>query len=470
MSGGGSGGGAGDEREPPAARAPAAAPAQGEARTARPRARGAASALKRAVRAATVGLPGPDFDVPLHELERDALSVFLYVALMPEETVKLVRELGLSQPGFRQGSLGPVQRCDLLADELRARPEAVPLVLKVLREGWERPVLHRWPLEPEAARDLLEASSGEGALALALWRALCDPSPAVRAEANPLLAQLVAELYGPGEGRGPAEPAPDQEGDALAAAQRAAEVLRHDLQAAETRLQQVEARAESARRKGEEAREKLQSWLKEARAREARAVDEAARAREAAEGAQRERSRLADELAALRAHDAATELPRLRGQLKEAEARAAALLARAERAEEQVRALEGELERARTLPGPVEELPAVERAPVAQGDADEAATWLMPIYSREFYASLEGWDRRIQRAAFKQAHLLAQDHRHPSLRALPLEGLPGYYRVRVATDVRLLYRRASERQNTVEILSLIDREDLDRYVRQAKTR
>ena len=79
-------------------------------------------------------------------------------------------------------------------------------------------------------------------------------------------------------------------------------------------------------------------------------------------------------------------------------------------------------------------------------------------------------DRRIQRAAFKQAYLLAQDHRHPSLRALALEGLPGYYRVRVATDVRLLYRRTGDRQNEIEILSLIDREDLDRYVRQAKTR
>ncbi|HEX9052731.1 MAG TPA: hypothetical protein VF841_19550, partial [Anaeromyxobacter sp.] len=109
-------------------------------------------------------------------------------------------------------------------------------------------------------------------------------------------------------------------------------------------------------------------------------------------------------------------------------------------------------------------------APAGPDEPEDApATWLMPVYTREFYDSLEGWDRRIQRAAFKQANLLAQDHRHPSLRALPLEGLPGYYRVRVATDVRLLYRRA-EKQNTIEILSLIDREDLDRYVRQAKTR
>jgi mRNA-degrading endonuclease RelE of RelBE toxin-antitoxin system len=111
------------------------------------------------------------------------------------------------------------------------------------------------------------------------------------------------------------------------------------------------------------------------------------------------------------------------------------------------------------------------RAPAPETDEpDEApASWLLPIYTREFYDSLERWDRRIQRAAFKQAQLLAQDHRHPSLRALPLEGLPGYYRVRVATDVRLIYRRGED-QGAVEILSLIDREDLDRYVRQAKTR
>ena len=115
--------------------------------------------------------------------------------------------------------------------------------------------------------------------------------------------------------------------------------------------------------------------------------------------------------------------------------------------------------------------PSAERAAPAteESEASEAETWLFPVYTREFYDSLDRWDRRIQRAAFKQAHLLAQDHRHPSLRALPLEGLPGYYRVRVATDVRLIYRRP-ERQNVIEVLSLIDREDLDRYIRQAKTR
>jgi hypothetical protein len=72
------------------------------------------------------------------------------------------------------------------------------------------------------------------------------------------------------------------------------------------------------------------------------------------------------------------------------------------------------------------------------------------------------------RNAFEKAYRLAEDWRHPSLRAIPLEGLPDYYRLRVATDVRLIYRPVDG--GRVEILSLIDREDLSRYVRQAKTR
>ncbi|WP_374202551.1 type II toxin-antitoxin system RelE/ParE family toxin, partial [Anaeromyxobacter sp. SG66] len=150
---------------------------------------------------------------------------------------------------------------------------------------------------------------------------------------------------------------------------------------------------------------------------------------------------------------------------------AGALEAKLARQEERERELEAALREARARAEA--ERPASGAASAQPEGADEPedapASWLMPVYTREFYDSLQGWDRRIQRAAFKQANLLAQDHRHPSLRALPLEGLPGYYRVRVATDVRLLYRRG-ERQNAIEVLSLIDREDLDRYVRQAKTR
>jgi mRNA-degrading endonuclease RelE of RelBE toxin-antitoxin system len=173
----------------------------------------------------------------------------------------------------------------------------------------------------------------------------------------------------------------------------------------------------------------------------------------------------------LRASDAVSDAQRARAEARDLAGRVGSLESRVERLRERERELETEVERARAGRSEPHAEPRAERAPAAveEAEAGEVETWLFPIYTREFYDSLEGWDRRIQRGAFKQANLLALDHRHPSLRALPLEGLPGYYRVRVATDVRLIYRRP-ERQNVVEILSLIDREDLDRYIRQAKTR
>ncbi|MFL5303349.1 MAG: hypothetical protein ACJ79R_23725 [Anaeromyxobacteraceae bacterium] len=425
----------------------------------------------RAAKPAPIRLPDPSWDAPLHELSRDALSVFLYVALLPEETVRVVKALGVSQPGFRQEALGDVQRCDLIADEIRAVPERRAAVIEALRAGLERPVLADWPLTPEPAADLLDACvPGDGtAAALALWRALCDPDPAVRAQAVPVLDALAKEYYGPApegaarKGRGEAS------ADPVADAKREAAELARKLEDAERRVGHAEARAESQRKKGEEAREKLQAWLKEARAREAQAVDEAARAREASEAARRELARAEADLAAVRAQDAAQEAARLRPLVRDLEARANALESRLERAGERERELHAKVERlesaAHAAPSTPHEAPAAD-----EGEVEDApATWLMPVYTREFYDSLDGWDRRVQRAAFKQAALLAQDHRHGSLRALPLEGLPGYYRVRVATDVRLLYRR-TERQNTIEILSLIDREDLDRYIKQAKTR
>ncbi|GEJ57462.1 hypothetical protein [Anaeromyxobacter diazotrophicus] len=439
------------------------------------KAKGAKGASARARDRATPPRPAlaPGFDAPLHELDRDALSIFLYLALLPEETAQLVKAMNLSQPGFRQEALGEVQRCDLLADELRAVPERRAEVLEALRKGLERPVLPSSPLSPAEAVDLVDACMGEDALALALWRVLADPDPAVRAEARPFLARLAAHYYGPAQEAGAPRPAP--EADPLAALERERAELGRKLEEAQRRLEQAEARGESARRKGEEAREKLQAWLKDARAREAQAVEEAARARGEAAGAQRERARLEEELQAARRADAAVEAQRLRRALDDAEARAGALEGRLERARERERELAAELEKAsqaaRESGAAAQEgrLPRAE-VPAAEAEPEEApATWLMPVYTREFYDSLEGWDRRVQRAAFKQAALLAQDHRHGSLRALPLEGLPGYYRVRVATDVRLLYRR-TERQNTIEILSLIDREDLDRYIKQAKTR
>ncbi len=408
-------------------------------------------------------------DAPLAELSRDQLSVFLFVSLTPDETRAIVKERKLGIPGFRSGSLGDVERCDVIADEIRANPPAARSVLQTLEKAFEGPPFRRTALGSEGAADLLEVGAGDAALALALWRVLSDRSADVRRSALPLLDELAVHYFGSGEGAGGAPGRGDAPVDDPASQ---VEALVSELARAETRLREAEtsahARAEEARLRSEDQREKLQGALREARARESRAVEESARAQEAAAEARQELARTRAELDTLRASDAAVEAHRARAEVRDLTGKLGALEARLERAREREQDLAADLERARS-----ERAPPVARDPGApppeEPEAGDADTWLFPVYSREFYDSLEGWDRRIQRAAFKQANLLAQDHRHPSLRAIPLEGLPGYYRVRVATDVRLIYRRP-ERQNTIEILSLIDREDLDRYVRQAKTR
>jgi hypothetical protein len=433
-----------EQREEKAARA---------ARTPR-RARAAPRAARRA-------LPAADGDAPLQELSRDALSVFLFVGLTPDETRALVKKLQLTVPGFRADALSDVERCDVLADEVRARPEVRAEAFALLRKAFGRLPLPATPLDPEGADDLLALNGSEHGLTLGLWRVLADPDPAVRGRALPVLEQLARDYYAPpAEGGEPVAPPEEPGGGEARALARVQEL--------EKELARAEERAGGARKKAEEQREKLQEWLHEARARAAQAVDEAARAREAAEAARAARERAEAALAAAQATDLAAEAQRARAAVKELEGRVAALDARAERQAVREAELAAALDEAEARgKASAEPQPA---GPAGEVEAEAAqATWLRPIYTREFYDSLEGWDLRIQRAAFKQANLLAQDHRHPSLRALPLEGLPGYYRVRVATDVRLLYRRG-ERQNEVEILSLIDREDLDRYVRQAKTR
>jgi mRNA-degrading endonuclease RelE of RelBE toxin-antitoxin system len=423
------------------------------------------------------GLPPESGDAPLHELGRAQLSVFLYLALLPEETARLVKDWNLSQPGFRRDALGEVQRCDLVADAIRAEPESRREVLDLLRQAFGGLPLAAWRIDAPGAEELAALVDGEAGLAMVLWRLLADPAAEVRRAAGAWLDDLARRHFGPAEPSGGEAPGPAPGGRSAGeeGPEQRIRKLEAQLAAARRETEEERARAEGARRKEEEARERLQAQLREARAREAQAVDDAARAREASEAARRDLARAEAALAAARAEDSFAEAQRSRAQARELEGRVAALEARQERA----RTREEELERqlaaatrgsapAAAPQGPERGAPAESGEPEAEGE-EAQASWLFPVYTREFYDSLEGWDRRIQRAAFKQAHLLALDHRHPSLRALPLEGLPGYYRVRVATDVRLLYRRG-ERQNTVEILSLIDREDLDRYVRQAKTR
>jgi hypothetical protein len=383
--------------------------------------------------------------LPLEQLDARAMGEFLELCFADRRLLELCGELRLYSPGYRLESMPPNQVARLLADEARAAKDAGQLLDTAIREALRNPVLEGKPLTDEHYRDLLELFTGDPLqhLARLAWRALIDPDEKLRAYALSAIDLGVEALDAPAKAKAPPRKP-----------QLPAEVveLRKELEEARKTAFRVEKERESLReqlaasRADIVAREKTVAEVREelsgVRAELTRASAELARLTAAGEGrALSDARRLADENRSLseRLRAAAEERDGLRAQLAAAQKAAAVVPAPA---------------------APVED--------EALPSAEEASTFLIPYFTREFYDSIQRWDRRMQRAAFDKVSLLARDWRHGSLRAIALEGLPGYYRIRIATDVRLIYRRGEG--NTVEILSLIDREDLDRYIRQARTR
>jgi len=384
--------------------------------------------------------------LPLSQLDARALGEFLELCFADRRLLGLCGELRLYSPGYRLESMPPNQVARLLADEARSAKDAEQLLDKAIREALRNPVLEWEPLTDEHYRDLLELFTGDPLqhLARVAWRALIDEDEKLRSYALSAIDLGVEALDAPAKAKAPPRkpqlPADVQE-------------LRKELEEARKSLSRVEKEGESAReqlvaaRADNASREKtlgeVRDDLAQVRAELTRASAEVARLTAAGEGrALSEARRLGDENRSLS--------ERLRSAVEEREA------------------LRGRLAQAQRAPAPAAPAPAASPEDEALPSAEEASTFLIPIFTREFYDSIQRWDRRMQRAAFDKVSLLARDWRHGSLRAIALEGLPGYYRIRIATDVRLIYRRGEG--NTVEILSLIDREDLDRYIRQARTR
>jgi mRNA-degrading endonuclease RelE of RelBE toxin-antitoxin system len=382
--------------------------------------------------------------LPLQQLDARALGEFLELCFADRRLLELCGELRLYSPGYRLESMPPNQVARLLADEARAAKDAEQLLEKAIREALRNPVLEGKPLGDEHYRDLLELFTGDPLqhLARVAWRALIEEDEKLRAYALSAIELGVEALDAPAKAKAPPRkpqlPADVQE-------------LRKGLEEARKSATRVEKERESLREQLAAARADIagrestlgdvREELSQARADLTRASAEVARLTAAGEGrALSDARRLADENRSLseRLRTAVEDRDALRGQLAQAQRTPAAP----------------------AIAAPVEE--------EALPSAEEASTFLIPIFTREFYDSIQRWDRRMQRAAFDKVSLLARDWRHGSLRAIALEGLPGYYRIRIATDVRLIYRRGEG--NTVEILSLIDREDLDRYIRQARTR
>jgi Txe/YoeB family toxin of Txe-Axe toxin-antitoxin module len=381
--------------------------------------------------------------LPLESLSAADLGAFFELTFPDRRLLALCHELGLHTPGYRLEALPPDQVARVLADEYLAAKEVRPHLDGAVRKELRSPVLEARELfAPELSSliDLVITGDPLQHLARIAWRALLSADEAVRKVAMEALDEGIRSLDASAKPqKKPQRAAPPPGAKEAEEAVKRAERAEREREAMKTQL--AAARGEIAQREQRLAEERAEHV--QARAEVARLGADVTRLSAAGEGrALADARKYADEARAL-----------------------------AEKLRTSEEAREAAEERAASLSRRLAQAPAQPAAPVPEEEDlpsdEEAATFLVPVLTREFYDSIERWDRRMQRAAFDKIHRLATDWRHGSLRALQLEGVPGYYRIRVATDVRLIYRRDG---NHLEILSLIDREDLDRYIRQARTR
>ncbi len=390
----------------------------------------------------------------LSPLSEDEQTTFIVVSL--EETVlrKLVGRLGTAPKGTRIDALSVWELADTLVDYYASDAEVSSEVDRTLRRE-----LGEVPLAPAVGADggggaitslLLESRDPARELAWALLGAAREED---RALASKLVQTIIADFDHADEQAKASAGTPKSESAAVREAARVARRAEKEAAKAESLRERALDRVDDLKARIVELEKSIAASRKELR--------DSERARERATG---ERDKLLKEREGLRARlqsGTAAEVERLREEI--------------DAAERQTRSLESELDEVRSREEQVSaRLRALEQAGTLRPAVTEptpepstpGAVWCMPIFSDEFYDSIRGWDRRIVRSTFEKIARLCEDWRHPSLRAIALEGLPGYHRIRIATDVRLIYRPIDG--NRLEILSLIDREDLQRYIRHVK--
>jgi hypothetical protein len=395
----------------------------------------------------------------LTPLDADQRATFLVVALALKALRKLVGRLGTAPTGTRLETLSVWDLAWSLVDYYDGDVEVSRTVDKTLQKDLGEPALLAAVLAEGGANAVsaLVLTARDPLRDLA-WAMLAAGTPESAVHAAAAVQAIVTE-FDEADARAKAEEqagTPENEHDPH----------EEDAERATRTMQREVSRAARARERALKRVDTMKDRLLEletgvATARRELRVSEDARARLEAE-----RDRLARDRDTLRVQlqaGTAGEVTRLAAELDAARRRERGLESELEELRESEASLAARL---RAL---AEERPA--RA-ATEGEAERGAastaTWSLPIFSDEFYESIRRWDRKVIRNAFEKIYRLSEDWRHPSLRAIPLEGLPGCYRIRVATDVRLIYRPLDG--NRVEIMSLIDREDLQRYIRQAKTR
>lgn len=404
---------------------------------------------------------------PLSEEQR---ATFLVVSLPHKDLVKVVGRLGTAAKGARIDRMSHWDLAWSLVDHYETDAEVSGFVDRTLtRELGDPPLGPALAVEGAAAKicDLL-LRSRDPAREVA-WALLARGGDGTGELAAELVGTIIEDYDDADEAARLEDEERKRQEDAGEQAPSAEEVA---LQKAAVQLDQMEkevARArgdqERAKKRGDQLKERVVE-LEGAIAGARRDLRTSEKLRTTLES---ERDRLNEERTELRAQvksGTAAEVARLGEELEATRRRERALVEEVG----ELRDVEAELSsRVRSLEADRATRPSGGDAS-GEGAAarDLSATWSVPIFTDEFYASIRDWDRKIVRIAFEKIYRLAEDWRHPSLRAIPLEGLPGFFRIRIASDVRLMYRPAEG--GRIEILSLIDREDLQRYIRQAKTR
>ena len=412
-------------------------------------------------------------------LPRNDRADFLLLALPNAALRDACRQLQLSFPGYRLERVRPVVMADALAEEYETSEEDAAMIDRLVDEHCPLPPTIPETLVPDRRipnrvvelLTWLAAEDPEAVLAPLLWRLLGHPVESVRTAAAAALRGYIesfdqsaaqspegdggaaaAPATEPGSEPAPEpEPEPDEE-----EAPAASSVMRRQLRAAESRAGKLASDIEAAR-----------TLLATERAHGARKDERLARLKRDLEQAQGELRAAREAKAALEAdldRDTKALLRRSESEAENLKHEVESLQRKLEEARRREAEAVAESRDRRAPPEPP--APAPEEAAFAPGEA--AAPFQVPEFTPEFYESIEEWDDRILKSTFEKVVLLAKNFAHPSLDAKPMEGAEGLYRIKIGTDVRLLYRRKPGRG--IEILSLIDRENLDRYVRQYKRR
>ena len=391
----------------------------------------------------------------LTPLSEDEQTTFIVVCLPDTVLRKLVGRLGTAPKGTRLDALGVWELADTLIDyyatdaevssevdrTIRRELQVSPLTAAVDAEGGGAAVTTLFLESKDPARDLA-------------WALLGAAREDDRALAPRLVQTIIAEFdHADEHAKQSAQSKPKSESQIVRETERFA-------RKAEKEAQRADSQRERALQRVDDLRARLVE-LEQGIAAAKKALRESERAQEKATT---ERDKIARDRDALRARlqsGTAAEVVRLTDELESAARHTRSLESELDATREREAELAGKLrvlEQAGSARSLAAEPSSIEPSP--------GAVWCTPLFSDEFYDSIRRWDRRIVRSTFEKVSRLCEDWRHPSLRAIALEGLPGYHRIRIATDVRLIYRPLDG--NRLEILSLIDREDLQRYIRSVK--